>query len=63
MKTMSTKQAMAYLVKSGKTKYSIAVGIGAAPASAYQWAKGTKISVAYAELFKHAYGIEINDAV
>lgn len=43
------------------SKYRMAMDMGAAPPSVYQWSKGTKMSPYYANKFTELYGVEIQD--
>ena len=49
------------LQEKGLSKYRMAMDMGAAPPSVYQWAKGTKMSPYYASKFEELYGIGISD--
>ena len=59
---LNTHAAMHYVMaKHGLTKYSIATQVGAAPASAYQWAKSTRMSEHFARKFERVFDVYITD--
>lgn len=59
---MQTKEAVAFVLESKKlSKYALAKSLNSAPVSVNQWLRGTRMSLAKAELFKQLYIVEIED--
>jgi hypothetical protein len=62
MLELSTSEAVYYVMKKHNlTKYAIAVQVGAAPTSAYQWARNTRMSEYFAAEFERVFNVYITD--
>lgn len=59
---MITSEAVQKVLKDkGVSKYRLSQEMGAAPILVDYWLHGTKMGVAYRELFEKLYGIRIDD--
>ena len=57
---MTTKEAVESMLKT-RTKYRMSQDLGCAPILVDYWLVYTKMGKQYRDLFKHVYGVEIDD--
>lgn len=57
---MTTQEAIAYVLRT-RTRYRVSQDLGCAPILVSYWERKTKMGKQYRDLFKHVYGVEIDD--